>query len=241
MHHRLDDLRISHAELDEITGLDISDTFMGHAVRPSSLRIPKRLAAFIVTELLALLLIVVFCLPASLVIGRTIPGFTGNASSTVPFLHVSLGISLVIFALWNGYIFFNGRRFKLLATLLDDVDKHNDIIDAVQVMDDLEVAQRSQGLAPSTSMQNRDELRQALSATRSSLISALMTEKILRKHQRFVNRRHELFTDIETNLITLQTLNRNQEASQYQELLEDALHIGISVRQELEHLKGTRL
>lgn len=240
MQTQLDDLRIPHSELEEITGLDISDTFMGHAVRPSALRTLKRLAVLLITEFIALLLIIIFCLPASLVIGRNIPGFTGDASSTAQFLQITLSISFAAFALWNAYIFTSSRRFKLLANLLDDVDKHNEIIDAVNVMNELGTAQQMQEPLheyPLISAQHRDELRQALEATRSSLISALKTEKILRKHQKFVNRRYELFTEIETNLAVLQTLNRNQDASQYRELLGGALEIGISVRREIEQLK----
>lgn len=238
MQHRLDDLRISHPELEELTGLDISDTFIGHGVRLSAIREPGKLAAFILTEFIALLLILVFCLPASLVIGRNIPGFSGSASSIGPFLSVSLSISLVLFALWNAYIFFKGYRLQTLNNLLEDVDRHNEIIDAVYVMQELDAAQQTQGYPPQgSSVQNRDELRRALEATRSSLRSALVTEKILRKHQRFVNRRYELFADIETNLVTLQTINRSPEAIHYRDLLDNALLIGLSVRQEIEQLK----
>lgn len=239
MHSRLDDLRITTDDLDTLTGLDISDTFMGRAVRPSVFRIPKRLMSFVLSEIMTLGLIVIFCLPASLVIAKSIPGFTDSATNTIQFLQISLGISLSIFALWNGFIWLRSSALKTLAHLLDDVDKHNEIIDALQVLDELTAVQNTAtlGVNSTSPLENRADVLQALSATRESLVCGLMTERVLRKHQRAMTRRHDLFTNIETNLATLQRLQVDQAANDYGHLLNDALQIGMSVRHEIEQLK----
>lgn len=240
MHSRLDELRITTHDLDSLTGLDISDIFMGRAVRPSVFRHPKRSLSFVVSEIMTLGLIVIFCLPASLVIAKSSPGFTDSAANTIQFLHVSVGISLAIFALWNGYLWFRSTALKTLAHLLDDVDKHNEIIDALQVLDELVAVQNTsaqRGINSTFSLENRTDVLQALGATRESLVCGLMTERVLRKHQRSLARRHDLFTNIETNLATLQTLQMNQSANDYGHLLNDALQIGMSVRREIEQLK----
>ncbi len=240
MHPRLDDLRITTDDLDTLTGLDISDTFMGRAVRPSVFCIPKRLMSFVLSEIITLGLIVIFCLPASLVIAKSIPGFTDSTANTIQFLQISFGISLVIFALWNGYGWFRSSALKMLAHLLDDVDKHNEIIDALQVLDELAAVQNTsaQGVAnPTSLLENRADVLQALSATRESLVCGLMTERVLRKHQRAMTRRHDLFTNIETDLATLQRLQVDQAANDYGHLLNDALQIGLNVRREIEQLK----
>jgi len=240
MHSRLDDLRITTHELDTITGLDISDVFMGRAVRPSVFRTPPRLLSFVVSEIMTLGLIVIFCLPASLVIAKSIPGFTDSAANTIQFLQISVGISLGIFAVWNGYLWFCSNALKTLAHLLEDVDKHNEIIDALQVLDELTAVRNSttQLDAESTfSLDDRIGVLQALGATHESLVSGLMTERVLRKHQRSLARRHDLFTNIETNLATLQSLQLNHAANDYGHLLNDALQIGMSVRREIEQLK----
>jgi hypothetical protein len=83
---------------------------------------------------------------------------------------------------------------------------------------------------------DREEVLRALTATRESLINALLTEKILRKHQRLMTRRQELFTNIETNLATLQTLQVDSQANEYGQLLNEALQIGLSIRSELEQI-----
>lgn len=239
MHSRLADLRITASDLDMLTGLDISNVYMGHAVRPSVFRISKRLLSFVISEMMTLGLIVIFCLPASLVIAKSIPGFTDSPAHTIQFLRVSVGISFGFFLLWNGYLWFRSQSLKTLAHLLDDVDKHNEIIDALQVLDELAAAQSPAAHlreAPIGEVDDRSDVLQALRATRESLVCGLMTERVLRKHQRAIAR-HDLFTNIETNLATLQNLQLNQSANDYGHLLNEALQIGMSVRREIEQLK----
>ncbi|MEO1298839.1 MAG: hypothetical protein AAFW75_24280 [Cyanobacteria bacterium J06636_16] len=120
------------------------------------------------------------------------------------------------------------RTLRSLAHLLDEVDRHNDIVQALQVMDELgTVPAARQGLP------NREEVLKALETTRDSLISALMTERILRRHRPLIERRQELFSNIETNLTTLHTLHVNNQASEYQQFLEEALEIGLAVQREI--------
>lgn len=120
------------------------------------------------------------------------------------------------------------KKLTTLAHLLDEVDKHNEIIKAVHVMDELAAVNQL-----SIQILDRTEVLKALAATRESLINALMTEKILRKHQRFIARRQELFTNIETNLAMLRTLQINAQANEYGQLLNEALQIGLSLRREI--------
>lgn len=219
-------LRITLGELEHLTGMEISETFMGRAYRPSVFRHSRRFWSFVLTELLGLGLILIFCLPMGLVLGRGLGVLTEK--SAAPFLGLTLGGAIVLFAGWNLYMMSQTKSLKTLAHLLDEVDKHNDIIQAVHIIDELSAVQQSAVLI------DRSEICQALQATRASLISALMTERILRQHQHFVARRHELFSSIETSLATLQTLQLTHQAHEYGELLHEALSIGLSVRQELE-------
>jgi hypothetical protein len=224
----LETLRITPSELEHLTGLEISDTFMGRVYRPCVFRDPKRCRSFLFTEILTLGLILIFCLPAGLVIARGFGMLSGDANSTLPFLSITFSVAIAIFLSWNLYMKLQGKQLKTLAHLLDEVDKHNDIIQAVHIMDELNSVQARAALI------DREEVCKALNATRESLVSALMTERVFRKHQRFVARRQELFTTIESNLITLQTLQINNQANEYGELLSEALRIGMSIRQELE-------
>jgi len=121
----LADLQITPKQLDQLTGLDISETFMGRAYRPSLFRHPRRLLSFLLTELLTLGLILIFCLPIGLVIARNTGVLSGEIQSTAQFLVRMLGISIALFGVWNGYIWLQGKSLKTLAHLLDEVDKYS--------------------------------------------------------------------------------------------------------------------
>lgn len=224
----LADLKITPAQLEKLTGMDISDAFMGRVYRPSVFRSSQRLLPFLITEAFTLGLILIFCLPIGLVVGRGFGILAGDSGSTISFLLIMLSISLLLFIGWNLYMRQQGNQLKTLAHLLDEVDKHNEIIEAVHVIDELGTVSQS-----TVQLIDRAEILKALNATRESLMNALMTEKILRKHQRFITRRQELFASIETNLATLQTLQIDAQANEYGQLLNEALQIGLSIRQEI--------
>jgi hypothetical protein len=232
MQSDLEDLGINSEQLEKLAGMSISETFMGRVYRPSVFRHPRRLLSFLLTELLTLGLILIFCLPLGLVIARGLGHLTEDTSSTLRFLQITLSISVAIALLWNGYMWLKGKTLSTLAHLLDQVDKHNEIIQAVAIIDELDSVRHSPLLI------DRQEVLKALSATRESLVCGLMTEKILRKHKRFMARRQELFSSIETNLTTLQTLQVDNQASEYGQLLNEALQIGMSVRQEIDQLSN---
>lgn len=224
----LADLRITASQLEKLTGLDISDTFMGRVYRPSVFRSVRRFLPFLITEGFTLALILIFCLPLGLVLGRGL-GFLSSATPLWVFLLGAIGFSLLLFVVWNLYMWQQGKQLSTLAHLLDEVDKHNEIIEAVHVMDQLAAVRHS-----TVQLIDRSEVLKALAATRESLVNALMTEKIFRKYRQFMNRRQELFANIETNLATLQTLQIDAQANEYGQLLNEALQIGLSLRHEVE-------
>jgi hypothetical protein len=225
MNADLEALRIPKAEVETLTGLDVGSVFVGGVVRPSALRSPRRLFSLLVTECSLLGVVFIICLGVSLVIVRNVPGFNNIAALVL----AVAGVTVMGAIAWNGYQWRRYKTLKPLARLLDDVDRHNDIVQAVQVMDELETAQIA-GL----SLPNRPEVITALEATRASLVSALMTDRILRRHQPLIQRRQELFSTIETNLATLQTLHVNNKATEYQQFLQEALEIGLAVQEEMD-------
>ncbi|NJN20316.1 MAG: hypothetical protein HC812_02790 [Leptolyngbya sp. RL_3_1] len=225
MQSDLDALRITPPQLEQLTGLDIGQVFMGGVVRPSSLRSPQGLISFLITEGALLAVIFITCLGAGLVIARSWAGFNTNLAVL---LGLVAGLTGAIAIAWHSYQWSRYKTLKPLARLLDEVDRHNDIVQAVQVMDEL-------GTVPAATLglPNRAEVITALKATRDSLVSALMTEKILRRHRNLIQRRQSLFSTIETNLATLQTLQVSNQATEYQQFLQEALEIGLAVQREI--------
>ena len=66
----LDNLRITNRDLDELTGLDISDLSMGWGTRLSVFRIPRLQLAWLMNQSLVLAVALVLWLPVCLVLGR---------------------------------------------------------------------------------------------------------------------------------------------------------------------------
>ncbi|PSN14485.1 hypothetical protein C7293_11475 [filamentous cyanobacterium CCT1] len=217
-------LCITPAELDQLTGLDISAVFMGGMIRPSVWRTRRHLLSLLITESLVLGTIFIVSLGLSLVLVRQRAGFDQLGALL---LSVAGAIALGAIA-WHLYQWQRAKTFMTLARLLDECDRHNDIIQALHVMDELEAVQ-----AIGSGLCDRAEVLTALQATRDSLISALRTETILRRHRAIMQRQQDLFATIETSLATLQTLHSNHQASEYRQFLQEALSIGLAVQREM--------
>lgn len=65
-----------------------------------------------------------------------------------------------------------------------------------------------------------------------------MTEKILRVSRTLLARRYDLIINIENNLMTLITLEVNNQANEYRQLLNEALQIGLIVHKEVQKISG---
>ena len=228
----LEDLIISQDQLEQLTELEVGKIFIGGVVRPSALRSPGQLCSFLVAEFSILAVVFIVCLGLGLVIVRS----WANFSNLFGLIAVVIGVTIAVAIAWNGYQWQRYKALKTLSHLLDEVDRHNDIVQTIRVMDELHLAQSP---AAASSMLNRTEIIAALQATRDSLISALMTERILRCHQTVLRQGRELMGSIETNLAALQALHVSNQATEYQQFLQEALEIGLAVQQEMTTKTGT--
>lgn len=221
----LDNLRITQRELDEITGLDVGDVTIGWAYRQTAFLPEHRLA--LLGEIGLLLVVgLIFCLPLTLMLARSISGDNVQVVWGVLPFGVVGAIALTIACIY--YRWREGKRLLTLSHLLDEIDRFNEMVSAVEILEELGAAKNS-----SLSLENKDDVIEALHLTRESLICGLMTEKVMRKHQQFIARRQEMFSSIERNLATLQLLRVNDAASDYGRLLNEAIQIGTAVHREL--------
>ncbi|MGD1942928.1 MAG: hypothetical protein ACFB0G_16630 [Leptolyngbyaceae cyanobacterium] len=222
----LEDLIISQDQLEQLTELEVGKIFMGGVVRPSALRSLGQLLSFLMTEFSILAVVFIVCLGVGLVIVRSWASF----NNLLGLIAVVIGVTITVAIAWNGYQWQRYKVLKTLSHLLDEVDRHNDIVHTIRVMDELRLAQ-SPGSDPG--IPNRAEIIAALEATRDSLISALMTERILRCHQAVLQHGRDLMGSIETNLAALQALHVSNQSTEYQQFLQEALEIGLAVQQEM--------
>lgn len=235
MQSDLKPLTITAKELEQLTEFEVNDLFIGGmiggAYRPGSFKTSKRLLSFCLMQLFVLMLTFIFTLPFGLAAIRNNADVVNDLPTVTRFFQVTVGITIGVVVSWNVAMSFKGKTIKALATLLDEVDKYNDVVQAVDIVDRLEAIGNTQA-----HMRHRHQAIEALAIARNSLVCGLMTEKILRQHRTLLSRRADLLTNIEVNLATLRTLETNNQANEYVELLNEALQIGISVYKEVQQL-----
>ncbi|OCQ94370.1 hypothetical protein BCD67_06880 [Oscillatoriales cyanobacterium USR001] len=241
MQQDLEELTITEPEIEELSGVTLSDILMGNLYRISVLRESligkkrrkrEKLASFIFNEALIFGLALIISLPITLLITKNTASAPDN-QAFFQFLQLTLVMSIALTLGWNIYMCLKAKPLAALANLVDEVEKYNEVIKAVDIIDQLTAV----GNLP-LNLINREDAIKALNVTRDSLICALRTEKILRENQEFIGRRYELFVNIENNLAALMAFDVNNQASEYGRLLNEALEIGISVHKEVRKLQN---
>lgn len=235
MNSELKALAITAKELEQLTGLEVNNLFIGSIIgggfRPGMFKSSKRLRSFVLMQVFMIILILILTLPIGLLIIRNDANAISDLPTIANFLQVTLSFTAVLVIGWNWAMKLRSKAFLPLARLLDDVDQYNDVIRAVDVIDRLDSISHLQPQA-----MNRKQAIEALTIARSSLVCGLKTEKILRQNRSLLARRFDLLSSIEANLISLKAIEVNRQASEYTALLNEALKIGTSVQQEMQQL-----
>jgi hypothetical protein len=229
----LDELKIPEKELEDLSGIALSDGFAADFYRPAALRDGKKLFSLLLNELLIFCLTLVVSLPVALLANQHNVGSFSDAEIFVRVLQITLGLSLAITVAWNVYKWVKAKPLATLADLLDEVEKYHEVIQALDIIDRLTAA----GNLQANFIKRRDAI-EALQITRESLVCALRTERILRENKDFIGRRYELFANIESNLAALMAVDVSDRATEYGRLLNEALEIGMSVHKEVRKLQN---
>lgn len=235
----LGELRITAAEIEDVTDLSSSNIFALDAYRAFILRRPKAVISVVLTEIFALVLILILVMPVSFVVLRNSGKLPGDMMGITWSFTIILGFSVLGILIGNIYLWRQAKQLKSLAKLLDEVERYNGTIQALTLIDELESVGHS-----TTQLHrfNAREVVEALTVIKESLVSALRVERILRKHESFIEGRYELLSNLENSLNTLMSFEMSDRASEYGRLLHESLQIGLSVHKEmrkLQHQKST--
>ena len=115
-----------------------------------------------------------------------------------------------------------------LGILLDEVDKFNQVVSHVSVMEQLTAIGHKD-------VQDRERILEVLKTMREDLVRALQTERILRENPNF---KPELISSEAIPL--LETLKFSEDAKEAQQLVQDAIDIGLRVQEEMKKLSIDR-
>ncbi|HBE20337.1 MAG TPA: hypothetical protein DEG17_16615 [Cyanobacteria bacterium UBA11149] len=231
----LQELEISSGEIRHLSGVDVSEVF-----RPSILTNPQTRWVFLFQELLLILAL------TPMIVGLL------HVFVILPLLGTSLGATIfsliavpIAIAAYRWLWWQRGSR-KSLGYLLDEVDRYNATIKAIDIHDRLQ-ATRTQLVTLSEEEQNiirpdsfaglghREHIIAAMTLIKQDLVSALQAERILRENKSFLVTNPELLT---SNLRTLQTLQIQNRASEYGHLFNEALQIATDVSLEMRKLQS---
>jgi len=141
------------------------------------------------------------------------------------------GIQLIFYLLWRNFrkILKENMTYSL-QILLNDVDRYNAVIQAIDINDQIEAAGN-----PEVRIQEREKVIEALHLTRADLVRALKTERILRENKNFILGNAELFAN---NLAALTTMQVTEKATEHGKLLNEALQIALDVQYEMKKLQS---
>ena len=120
----LDELIIPEKELEDLSGIALSDGFTADFYRPAALRDTKKLFSLLLNELLIFCVTLVVSLPVALLANQHQVGFS-DAEIFVRVLQITLGLSLAITFAWNVYKWVKAKPLQTLAGLLDEVEKYH--------------------------------------------------------------------------------------------------------------------
>lgn len=164
----------------------------------------------------------------------------------VAWVRIPSWILLIILGIWIGgftqsilYLIWKSRskivKYHMtnsLQILLNDVERYNTVIRAIDINDQIEEAGN-----PEVLIKERESVIEALKLTKSDLVRALKTERILRENKSFILSNTELFVN---NLATLTAMQVNEQATEHGRLLNEALQIALDVQHEMKRLQTQR-
>ncbi|BAZ66713.1 MAG: hypothetical protein KME28_25450 [Pelatocladus maniniholoensis HA4357-MV3] len=237
MRHDLKDLEISLSELQYLTNLPVNDELV-IILNP----IKKTLQNFIVQAkgpegATTIFIGITISFVSYLAFDVLVKSFMSKPfmPSWLSFIvFVSLGAAmtqLILYLIWKQ----KNRVVKTnitpsLQMLLMDVDKYNSVIKAIDINDQIEAVGNV-----GVTIKERSKVIEALQLTKSDLIRALKTERILRENRHFIISNSELFMN---NLAALTAMQVPEQASEHGRLLNEALQIALDVQHEMKRLQN---
>ncbi len=112
--------------------------------------------------------------------------------------------------------------------LVKETEKFHNLIKAIHIQDQLE------SVGNRVRLNDINQVIIALEITRSDLIRAFKTEKIIRENEYFVKQNSELFA---SGLVALEAIQVEESASEYGQLLNTAVQIGKQIQDEMKNLQ----
>ncbi|WP_036485612.1 hypothetical protein [Myxosarcina sp. GI1] len=236
-----DELQIEQSELDNLLKFNILSTWALDFARVTMLHQKKARISLLFTQASILFLILLLFFPINLIIFRNLGWLSNNISGLILLLLSTIVCSLSIALLFNYYLWRLAKQLKVFAILLDKVERYNHLIDSLKLLSEIEsVKYNDERDALAANLQSRAELTTALNLTKNSLIKSIELEKVISRDRQFGNDPYQMLANLENNLINLLSFPQTNSSNEYQQLLTEAVEIGLSVHQEIRKTQSLR-
>lgn len=134
----LEALPITGEEIDELVNFSPDNTLAIDIYRAFILHKPNSFLSVLLTELFALILLLIFVAPVSLLVLRNSDNLSEDLPDILQIFTVILGLCLLGVSIWNAFLWKRAKQMKSLARLLDEIDKYNGVIQTLTLIDELE-------------------------------------------------------------------------------------------------------
>ena len=180
--------------------------------------------------------------PVNLIVLRQL-GLVNNNFGLILVLLLSTCISILLLIVSSLYLYRKAKKIKRLTTLLNKVKQYNQIINSFNLLANISSIANSKN----TSYKNTIELKSVLNLTKNTLLESIKLENFLYRHQTweipndYSYNPLQLLAYFEDNLASL-SFEETERNTEYKQLLEDAVDLSLSVRQEMRkicHLRQT--
>jgi hypothetical protein len=238
-------LEISQVELEELVNFDLLSTWAINISHVFLLRRKKYYKSLLMTEGVYLFLIFLLLFPINLITFRNFGWLSNNLNGLVLVLVTTVFLSLFILLILNYYLWQRAKRLKVFAILLEKIKQYNNLINNLKLVAQLN--ELGSDIQNPNNSQAQTELKTALNLTKNSLIKSIELEKIIHRvhavnsemNYQTTNNRYQLLANLESGLINLESLTQ-YDADNYQQLLSEAIKIGLSVHQEIRKTQTLR-
>ncbi|MEL6440414.1 MAG: hypothetical protein AAFQ80_14295 [Cyanobacteria bacterium J06621_8] len=176
----------------------------------------------------------IFNFPLVLILNRNSNLFSNNVQGLVITLAIALSLSALYLIIFNYYLWQRAKQLKLLSALLIKVRRYNQLVTSFQLLTEIHTLRSHPS---SLDQKSLIELQRALNLTKNSLLKSIELENHLYFHNSSnTNIPHnpvQLLADLEDNLATIITPTAERD-SEYHELLNEAIDLGVSLHQEVQ-------
>ncbi|MDJ0687321.1 MAG: hypothetical protein QNJ41_02315 [Xenococcaceae cyanobacterium MO_188.B32] len=168
---------------------------------------------------------------------RNVGFLTNNTGGFFLILGISLLFSTIGLSILNYHLWLRAKKLKSLAIILEKIEQYNQLINNLKLVNQINRLNYSDNNTTQSDFKQLSEIKAALKLTKVSLLKSIDLEKIVNLTQKNIGGRDQLFTNLEDDLIQFLSWPKNNYHSEYQQLLTEAVQIGLSVHQEVRKIQ----